>query len=104
MSPAGEQAPRICTSSQEAQRQDSAPCCMGRRELCSDLDALQQAASAYPLQFKQFRAFSKEKNILFAFPFPTLGNGKVSMTAVTQAVHQAALLRSAFGCFAIKIP
>lgn len=49
MSPAGEQAPRICINSQEAQRQDSAPRCMGRRELCSDLDALQQAASACPL-------------------------------------------------------
>ena len=97
MSPAGEQAPRICTNSQEVQRQIllSAAWVEERSDLQSSL--------SLSLQFKQFRAFSKETNVSFAFPFPTSGTGNILVMAIMQAVHHAALLRSPFMCFTIKI-
>lgn len=97
MSPAGEQAPRICTNSQEVQRQILLSA--AGVEASSDLPS----SLSLSLSFKQFRAFSKEPNVSFAFPFPMSGTWNVSLMAITQTVHNAALLRSPFVCFTIKI-
>lgn len=58
MSPAGEQAPRICTNSQEAQRQILLSA--AGVEASSDLPS----SLSLSLSFKQFRAFSKETNFI----------------------------------------
>lgn len=92
MSPAGEQAPQICTSSQEVQRQILLFAAWIEKR--SD----PESSLSLSLRSRQFRASSDKTNVAFAFPFPTSGTGNISLTAIIQAVHHAALLRSPFVC------